>query len=169
RQKQEDMAHRMTSLASVLLVTSPLLYAQDQATRPLIIDVHLHAFRMGGFGADGGPAPSVCSSNENIVWNGWDTRTPFTIEGSGLTCQGGNFDAARTDEDLRQQTLAILNRYNIRAVTSGESGDLERIGKWRATSPDRIIPAASFRQPGRDSQGRSLYRSVSDLRQLVAQ
>jgi len=51
--------------------------------------------------------PSLCSSNENIVWNGWDTRNPFTIEGSGDTCAGGNFDAASTDEELMHQTLAI--------------------------------------------------------------
>ena len=38
-------------------------------------------------------------------------------------------------------TPEMLERYNIYAVTSG---DLDRVNKWFATSPQRIIPALSF-------------------------
>jgi hypothetical protein len=103
------------------------------------------------------------------VWYGWDPREAFTIEGSGLSCTGAKVAAPTTDEDLMRQTLAVLQRYNIRAVTSGESGDLEQVSKWRTAEPDRIIPAASFREPGRDPQGRPLYRPLSELRRLVAE
>ena len=76
---------------------------------------------------------------------------------------------SKTDEDLMRQTLAMLERYNIRAVTSGDSGDMEQVSKWRTASSDCIIPAAGFLQPGRDPQGRPLYRSISELRRLVAE
>ena len=152
------MTRCMTLLGSVLLlITSGFVSSHDQTSRPLIIDMHLYALKLTGVSVGGGPAPRVCSSNENIVWNGWDTQRIFTIEGSGFTFTGGNFDAA------------ALQRYNIRAVTSGESGDLQQVSEWRAAAPDRIIPAANFLQPGHDAQGRPLYRPVSDLRQLVAQ
>jgi predicted TIM-barrel fold metal-dependent hydrolase len=67
-----------------------------------------------------------------------------------------------------RQTLAMLQRYNIRAVTSGESGDLEEVSKWHAAS-DRIIPAASFERRGRDDHGRHLLREPAELRRLVAE
>jgi predicted TIM-barrel fold metal-dependent hydrolase len=137
--------------------------AQGQPnTPPLIIDMHLHALEVGG------PALGVCSSNENTVWNGWDPRTPFTLEGSGLTCEGANFTAASTNEELMRRTLAALERYNVRAITSGR-WNLELVHKWRTAAPDRIIPAANFSRPGRDPQGRPLYRPVAELRQLVAE
>src|SRR5215472_10351507 len=127
------MTRCMTLLVSVLLlITSGFVSSHDQTLRPLIIDMHLYALKLTGFSVGGGPAPRVCSSNENIVWNGWDTQRIFTIEGSGFTFTDGNFDAA------------ALQRYNIRAVTSRESGDLQQVSKWRAGAPDRIIPAANF-------------------------
>jgi uncharacterized protein len=130
--------------------------------------MHLHALKVAEFGVGVGPTPTVCASNENTVWYGWDPTTPFRIEGSGLSCAGGKLSAPKTDEDLMRQTLAVLDRYNIRAVTSGEAGLLDDVNKWRAAAPDRIIPAAGFRIPGHDPQGRPLYRPISELRQLVA-
>jgi uncharacterized protein len=144
----------------VLLHWSQVVAQGQPNTYPLIIDMQLHALEVGG------PAPGVCASNENVVWNGWDPRKPFTLEGSGLTCEGANFTAASTNEELMTRTLAALERYNVRAITSGR---LELVNTWRTAAPDRIIPAASFSRPGRDPHGRSLYRPVSELRQLVAE
>ena len=153
----------------VLLLLSECLVRSQAEPKPLrIIDMHLHALRLADFGVGLGPSPAVCSSNENIVWYGWDPRKPFTIGGSGLSCTAARFVAPTTDEDLMRQTLTMLDRYNIRAVTSGDSGLLDDVSKWRAAAPDRIIPAASFRRPGHDPQGRPLYRPISELRRLVA-
>ena len=58
---------------------------------------------------------------------------------------------SNTDEDLMRQTLAMLERYNIRAVTSGDSGDLEQVSKWRAA-----LLTASFRLPVFSSLGVTL-------------
>jgi len=153
----------------LLLLSGCLTWSQTEQQRRLIIDMHLHALRVAELGVGVGPTPTVCSSNENTVWYGWDPRKPFTIEGSGHSCAGAKLAAPTTDEDLMRQTLAALQHYNIRAVTSGESGDLEQVSKWRAAVSDRIIPAASFLQPGRDPRGRPLYRPISELRRLVAE
>jgi len=146
----------------LLLILLPgLVTAQDQTSRPLIIDVHLHALKLAGFGVGGGPAPAVCSSNENIIWNAWDTRKPLTVGGSGLSCAGAKFSPATTDEELMEQTLAVLMRYNVRAVTSGP---LEQVTKWHAAAPDRIIPATPFKLPS-EPEG----QPVLELRRLVSE
>jgi uncharacterized protein len=77
---------------------------------------------------------------------------------------------AKTDEDLMRQTFAALERYNIRAVTSsGTEGDLEQVSNWRAASPDRIIPAASFLKPGREPRGQRVLSESAELRRLVSE
>jgi len=78
--------------------------------RPPIIDMHLHAYRL-----DDGKPPAV---------------NPVT----------GRPSAARTSAELRDMTLAELERYNIvKAVTSGPP---ETVGQWCEAAPDRIIISA---------------------------
>jgi len=111
----------------------------------------------------------MCSTNEGTVWFGWDPRKPFKVEDAS-SCAGTMIAGAKTDEDLMRQTFAALERYNIRAVTSsGSEGDLERVSKWRAASPDRIIPAASFLRPGREPRGGHVLREPAELRRLVSE
>ena len=153
----------------LLSLSGCLAWSQVEQKYQPIIDMHLHALKVAEFGVGLGPTPAVCSSNENIVWYGWDPRKPFTIGGSGLSCTGAKFASPTTDEDLMRKTLAILDRYNIRAVTSGDSGLLDDVSKWHAAAPDRIIPAASFRKPERGPQDRPLYREPAELRRLVAE
>ena len=152
----------------LLLLSECLAWSQAERKRPPIIDMHLHALRVAEFGVGLGPTPAICSSNDDILWYGWDPRRPFKIEDS-RSCAGTKFAGSKTDEDLMRQTLAALQRYNIHAVTSGESGDLDQVSKWRAAAPQRIIPAASFLQHGSDLQGRPLYRPISEVRRLVTE
>jgi uncharacterized protein len=78
--------------------------------RPPIIDMHLHAYLL-----DEGEPPAV---------------NPVT----------GRPSAARTTAELRDMTLAELDRYNIvKAVTSGLT---ETVGQWHEVAPDRIIVSA---------------------------
>jgi hypothetical protein len=158
---EETMAPRIRSLAPLLLlITSVFARPQDQTQRLLIIDVHLHALKLSGFGTGGGPLPKICSNNEQLEWKGWDPREPFTIEGSGKTCPDG-FAPARSDEELMQRTLAMLKRYNIRAVTSGP---IDQVTRWHAAAPDRIIPATPFKVWS-ESHG----QPAPELRRLVAE
>src|SRR5262245_12815755 len=107
-------------LLILLLFSGCVAERQTVPERPPIIDMHLHAAKVADLGVGLGPVPSMCSSNEGVVWFGWDPRKPFTIEGAS-SCAGAKLAAATTDDDLLRQTVAILNRYNIRAVTNSNS------------------------------------------------
>src|SRR4029077_21101545 len=135
----------------LLLLSEWLTWSQAKQENPPIIDMHLHAYKVADFGV--GLGPILCSNNENTIWFGWDPRQPFKIEDSA-SCAGTRLAGSKTDEDLMRQTLEALERYNIRAVTSGQSGLLDDVSKWHAAAPQRIFPAASFRKPERDPQGR---------------
>src|SRR2546426_12624647 len=63
----------------LLLLSECLAWSQAKQQRLPVIDMHLHALKVAEFGAGVGPKPAVCSTNENIVWYGWDSRKPFTI------------------------------------------------------------------------------------------
>lgn len=81
-----------------------------------------------------------------------------------MSCQSW-VTAPATDEELLRRTLEMLERYNIRAVTSGS---LDDVAKWRAAAPDRIIPAVNFER-GHDDQGGALYQEPEELRRLFAE
>jgi predicted TIM-barrel fold metal-dependent hydrolase len=75
--------------------------------RPPIIDMHLHAYRL-----DDGKPPAV-----NPV--------------------PGRPSAARTSAELRNMSLAELERYNI--VKAVASGPADTVGQWRMAAPGRIM------------------------------
>lgn len=152
------------SLVLLLFISGCLAWSQAEQHRS-IIDMHLHAYKVADFGVGLGPTPSICSSNEEKVWYGWDPRKPLT--GYRGSCTGNRLPAPKTDEELMQQTLAALEHHNIRAVTSGDSGSLELVQRWREAAPDRIIPAIDFLSPQRNPNGPPLFRPVSELRRMV--
>ena len=84
--------------------------AAADGRRPPIIDMHLHAFQV-----DDGKPPAV---------------NPVT----------GRPSAARTSAELREMSLAALERYNI--VKAVASGPPETIARWREAAPDRILAGA---------------------------
>lgn len=153
--------HTMARLIGVALsVAGTSIGAQRAPTLP-IIDVHLHAEHV----ADYGPTPMVCSDNRALAWNGWDPRNPLNLADVGV-CKAAFWRAPSTDSALVQSTVAMLRRYNIRAITTGTPEDL---AVWRAAAPTRILPAVNFFLPGRDAQGKPLYRDTAELRRLVRQ
>jgi len=106
---------RSTTLVSLIMVVAFCLDSVaaktgDDSRRPPIIDMHLHAYRL-----DDGAPPAV---------------NPVT----------GQPSAARTSAELRDMTLAELERYNI--VKALASGPPEMVGQWREVSPDRIMVGA---------------------------
>ena len=118
----------------VLLSVSVPLHAQT--TPPPIIDMHLHAHTLSMYGT---PPPAVCTNDQEIVFPGLDPKEPLTAE-RVKSCRSP-LRAPRTDEEVLRAMLEILDRHNIRAVTSGP---LEEVSKWRAAAPDRIIPGVPF-------------------------
>src|SRR4051794_29466142 len=150
----------------MILLLSEFAWAQTKQPHLPIIDMHLHAYDLADFGVGLGATPATCSTNNDNVWNGWDTRTPLKIGTLG-SCAGTKIHAPISNDELMRDTLAILKRYNIRAVTSGVSGAMDLVMKWHASDPSRIIPAIEFQMPGHDAQGRPLFRPVAELRQLI--
>jgi predicted TIM-barrel fold metal-dependent hydrolase len=133
---------------------------QGQGASPgPIIDMHLHALNVADFGL----GPAVCGDNRGIEWNGWDSRAVFDLGQAG-TCKGPSWPAPKDDAELLRVTLATLNRFDIRAVTSGPWIE---VVKWHAAAPARIVPAASFFAGGTDSLGRPRMRDLAELRRLV--
>jgi predicted TIM-barrel fold metal-dependent hydrolase len=130
--------------------------AQDTKNqRPPIIDMHLHAHTLSMYGT---PPPSVCTNDQEIVFPGWDPRQPLRLEGNNqaMSCPV-RLKAPATDDELLRETLDLLRRYNIRAVTSGP---LDQVTKWRAAAPDRIIPAIPFAEPKYQTREPEAFRRL---------
>jgi uncharacterized protein len=117
----------------LLLLIAPLQAAAQK--RPPIIDMHLHAHSLEEYGGGG----RVCTNDQKILFLGVDPRKTITLD-AVMTCPRP-IQAPSTDEAVKRESLALLERYNVWAVTSGS---LEYVSAWRAASPRRIIPAISF-------------------------
>jgi predicted TIM-barrel fold metal-dependent hydrolase len=116
------------SLVVLGLVLAPLsTAAQQPAARPPIIDVHLHALPAN---ANGPPPQDMCFGGEFVPA---DPRVGV----KKLFACTNPVKSPVTDGELMQATLRELDRYNIIAVTSGPAPIVDR---WKAASPDRIIP-----------------------------
>jgi predicted TIM-barrel fold metal-dependent hydrolase len=112
--------------------------------------MHLHAHSLSQYG---GGMPN-CANNQEILFPGANPREPIVF-GHLKTC-GSPMPAAATDELLMRESLAILERRNIFAVTTGA---LAHVRSWRAAAPDRVIPAHAFGEPD--------AMSVEEFRRLV--
>jgi predicted TIM-barrel fold metal-dependent hydrolase len=87
----------------------------------------------------GSPLPAVCTNDQDIIYPGLDPKLPITPKVVKLCADP--IKAPETDDELLSGIIAMLERYNIRAVTSGP---LEQVTKWRTAAPQRIIPATPF-------------------------
>jgi predicted TIM-barrel fold metal-dependent hydrolase len=151
-----DRAMRTILTCIFMIVAWAWAHAQN---RPPIIDMHLHAHRLADYG--GGMA--VCANDQDILYAGVDPREPTARASSPQikTC-ASPVPAAADDEAITRETLVLLNRYNIFAVTTGP---LERVRAWRAAAPDRVIPAHAFGDPG--SPGVEEFRRLLRNRELA--
>ena len=142
----------MRTVAVCLLTVLSAASANAQQRLP-IIDMHLHAHRL----ADYGGGMPVCANNQEILLQGMDPRKPVTpLTYSQLKTCAAPIPSAQSDDAVQRETLGLLERYNIVAVTTGS---LERVRAWRSAAPDRIIPAHAF--------GDSDSTSVDEFRRLV--
>lgn len=118
----------------LLVVAASAIDFRAQKRLP-IIDVHIHAATLADFGGGG----RACTNDQKIVFLPWDPKEPISLD-KLFSCKNP-IQSPATDEEVMKQTLAMLERYNIRAITAGT---LEDVNKWRSTSPQRIIPALNF-------------------------
>lgn len=132
----------MRILALTLVALSFLIIAisAQQPKKPLpIIDMHLHADKA----SDNGPPPvPICAP-----FPFWPDRDPgaspldYATDFLKKPVCADPLWSPLTDAELMKQTLEILERRNIIAVTSGE---LDMVQQWKKAKPDRIIPALLF-------------------------
>jgi hypothetical protein len=117
----------------ILLVTAGA--ACGNPLPPPVIDMHLHAFRVGS--TTGAPS---CPGSRRSFYLPIDARKPLDFT-KRIACTSP-FRASATDEALMRDSIAMLRKYNVRhAVTSGDLPDVQR---WRAAEPNRIIAAIAF-------------------------
>lgn len=109
--------------------------SQVSGKRLPIVDMHLHAETLAEFGG-GGP---VCINEGDMILRGWDPRVPLTLD--MLARCTVTVESSTTDDAVMRETIELLGRYNIRAVTAGP---LELVKRWHAASPSRIIAALPF-------------------------
>ena len=131
---------------SPLLVTAAMLLSTTAFAAPEpIIDMHLHALHAD----DQGPPPiAICAPYANAkLGTGMPIRDATS---SGATYADQFFHrptcakplwSAKDDDTLREASLAVLQRRNIIGVASGPA---DVVARWRAASPQRIIPGLAF-------------------------
>jgi uncharacterized protein len=126
---------RTTLIAFACL--APTSAVAQRAPAP-IIDMHLHA---GPADAQGPPPVRICAPSQYMP-----TRDPQqSPEEYAATLRQRECPtllmSAGTNAELLEQTVEVLKRRNIYAVTSGAWDWVQR---WHAAAPDRIIRALGF-------------------------
>jgi hypothetical protein len=129
--------------------------AQAQAIPLPVVDVHLHAMAAD---AQGPPPLAMCFGAAFPAYR--DAAEPWPVafmrHHKNPSCDEPIW-SPETNVELRDQTLAVLERRNIIAVLSGSPA---RVQAWKSRAPDRIIAGFGF-QLGRDDA------SPESLRRLV--
>ena len=148
---------RHAGLTALLLASGPLA-----AATPPILDMHLHARAAAYAGPN---PPPMCAPF--AVMPRWDPRKGA---GEGFAFQvfppcAEPIPAAGTDDEVMQQTIAVMKRRNIIGMVSGEP---ERMATWKAAAPERIIVGLDLRIGGDGSQQHVAARTPEEVRALHA-
>jgi hypothetical protein len=126
--------------SGILCLPLVLLAASAAAQQRLpIIDVHLHAHAAD---SQGPPPLAICTPIEPFP--AWDPAQSYETVFMAMLKQPPCADpvwSPRTDQELMEQTLAVMERRNIIGVVSGPA---ERVAAWRAVAPERLIPGLSL-------------------------
>ena len=149
----------MRALAALAVIASGAAGAADR--RP-ILDMHLHARQAGYLGSNPMPlcAPFPVMPRSDPA-RGVYAGMAIHID---PPCDKPIF-AAKTDDEVMRQTIAIMEKRNIIGMVSGEPALMRT---WRAAAPKRIIPGIDFRLPGTPGHRHVAAKSIAELRALHA-
>lgn len=103
---------------------------------PPILDMHMHARAAAFYGT---PPIPICAPVERMPR--WDQRKPMWEDGSPPPCSHPLM-SPRTDRELLDQTLAMMERYNVIGVLGGSP---ELVSQWMKAAPGRFIPGLDVR------------------------
>ena len=151
------MLRSLACLTCLVLFVLGAAYAQDAAAQQPIIDMHLHAqqVRPGALECVGGTFLGVDPVADTATQPG-GRGARWSVAHERLHSCPDTLRAPASDEENLRTTLAILERYNIRAVTSGP---LSMVLRWKAAAPDRIIPPIECCFPISPDSMRQLFSS----------
>jgi uncharacterized protein len=138
--------------AALLQATSFYASAQDRTPRPLIIDMHLHAYPAD---VNEPPPLGLCLPLTPHLPPLDPGRQNFSSVSKQPPCSDPIW-SPMTDEAVMKQTIAVLKLRNIIGVLSGSP---HRVLQWSKEAPDRFIRSVEFRL------GRNQL-SVDELRRL---
>lgn len=131
-------------VAVLVAALSPVPAAAEEPGKPPppIIDMHFHALSIDAYFLGTPPHP-VCAPFR--VFPAWDASKRgyaalFAALGGGSGCEEAVV-SPMTSDAVMERSLALLEKHNVFAVTSGE---LDLVERWRRASPRRVIPAISF-------------------------
>ncbi|HEX6250002.1 MAG TPA: amidohydrolase family protein [Gemmatimonadaceae bacterium] len=123
----------------VLLMTMTAAVPATAQQRLPIIDMHLHALAAD---QQGPPPLAICTPLGTFP--AWDQRKPypeaFLARFKTPWCSDPVWSPI-TDDSVRDETIAAVERLNIIGVLSGTP---ERVANWMAAAPGRFIPALAF-------------------------
>ncbi|MCO5948556.1 amidohydrolase family protein [Mucilaginibacter flavidus] len=130
--------YAMKKYLFILFAFLVALNSFGQVKRPLpVIDMHLHAI-----GADDQGPPPVKVGAPFAYFGYAEPKVNYGETFIGALKTGAwntvSISSPLTDDELKQQTLAVLKERNIYGVLSG---DMTKVRQWKATLPDRIINA----------------------------
>jgi predicted TIM-barrel fold metal-dependent hydrolase len=155
-------------LIILLLLSTPLGWSQAKQKRPLIIDMHLHAVAAD---ATGPPPTAMCVPMVAHLPDG-DPKKPWQEKMAAWLKNPPCTDpvwSPRTDRELMEQTIAIMERHNVIGALSGTP---ERVREWKKAAPNRFIPALRFQIGGQtlaegERTGNAAPITLETFRQLV--
>lgn len=101
-----------------------------------ILDMHMHARVASHYGP---PPQVICAPVREMPH--WDPASPIHTGLRGAPCEH-ELLSPLTDAEVLAQTLAAMERYNMRGVLGGSP---ELVMQWRADAPGRFIPGLDFR------------------------
>jgi hypothetical protein len=109
-----------------------------------IIDVHVHAMTADGSSAAAQGDPPFAFNLPTREWPAHDPTEEWAdVFSRWHEAASGESTvwSPRTDDELRDQTLAVMERRNIIGVLCGQP---DLVDVWRAVAPARFIPAAGM-------------------------
>ena len=125
-------------IAFVISVTAT--NAQDTARyNGPIIDMHMHALAAD---QQGPPPLAMCTPIPEFP--AWDPAKPYGATFMAMMKNPPCDDpvwSPETDEELKRQTIEVMERHNIYGVLSGTQ---ERVATWSKDAPGRFIPGLEF-------------------------
>lgn len=123
----------------IIIVFLVLSGMQAHAQKRLpILDMHMHARTANHYGPP--PLPLCAPVDKMPIWDQSKSLLEV-LEQSPPPCKKPVW-SPKTDEEVMQQTIAVMEKYNIIGMLGGKP---ELVKKWVNAAPGRFIPSLDFR------------------------